>query len=78
MGLADRAARGLEAPGDLRVRHELGQFVVHVTRERLVKLGRSSNRKPSCGGRIGGPVSGGRSAMRVFTDSPASGAKPAM
>src|SRR5882672_9990045 len=40
---------------------------------------RSRNRKPSCGGRIGGTgAPGGGSAISVFTDSPASGANAAM
>ena len=40
---------------------------------------RSRNRKPSCGGRIGGTgAPGGGSAISVFTDSPSSGAKAAM
>src|SRR3954447_1127164 len=40
---------------------------------------RSRNRNPSCGGRIGGTgAPGGGSAIRVFTDSPLSGAKAAM
>ena len=40
---------------------------------------RSRNRKPSCGGRIGGTgAPGGGSAISVFTDSPVSGAKAAM
>src|SRR2546422_6972382 len=38
-GLTDRAARGVKAPGDLRVGHELGQLGVHVPCERLVELG---------------------------------------
>src|SRR3954454_12076719 len=37
-GLADRAARGVKDPGDLRVGHELGQLGVHVSCERLVEL----------------------------------------
>src|SRR6266540_40867 len=42
-------------------------------------LPRSKNRKPSCGGRIGGTgAPGGGSAISVFTDSPASGANAAM
>src|SRR5258705_59908 len=39
----------------------------------------SRSRKPSCGGKIGGTgAPGGGSLMRVFTDSPWSGAKAAM
>ena len=42
-------------------------------------LSLSRNRKPSCGGRMGGTgAPGGGSAMRVFTDSPRSGANAAM
>src|SRR3954452_4751805 len=42
-------------------------------------LSRSRNRNPSRGGRIGGTgAPGGGSAIRVLTDSPASGAKAAM
>src|SRR2546430_15717074 len=37
-GLADRAARGVKAPGDLRVGHELGKVVVHIACKRLVEL----------------------------------------
>src|SRR3954468_2159690 len=40
---------------------------------------RSSARKPSCGGRIGGTgAPGGGSAISVSTDSPSSGTKPAI
>jgi hypothetical protein len=40
---------------------------------------RPRNRKPSCGGRIGGTgAPGGGSAISVLTDSPASGANAAM
>ena len=39
----------------------------------------SRNRKPSCGGRIGGTgAPGGGSLMSAATDSPLSGAKAAM
>src|SRR5882757_4800247 len=42
-------------------------------------LSRSRNKKPSCGGRIGGTgAPGGELAISVFTDSPLSGAKAAM
>src|SRR5256885_13626510 len=37
-GLADRAARGLEAPRDLGVGHELREVLVHIGRERLGEL----------------------------------------
>src|SRR5258706_4100129 len=41
-------------------------------------LSRSRNKNPSTGGRIGGTgAPGGGSAMRVFTDSPLSGANAA-
>src|SRR5262245_34560471 len=41
-------------------------------------LALSRNKKPSCGGRIGGTgASGGGSLIRLFTDSPLSGAKAA-
>src|SRR6476469_5912156 len=40
---------------------------------------RSRNRKPSCGGKMGGTgAPGGGLAIRVLTDSPLSGAKAAM
>src|SRR5664279_5426908 len=43
------------------------------------KFSRSKNRKPSLGGRIGGPgTSDGKPAMSVLTDSPASGANATM
>src|SRR4051812_16764926 len=42
-------------------------------------LSRSRNRKPSCGGRMGGTgAPGGGLVIRVLTDSPLSGTKAAM
>jgi hypothetical protein len=70
---------GIDAPGDLRVSHEGRLPGRHVRRERSGKLFPIQEEEPSWGGRIGGTgAPGGGSAIRVFTDSPASGANTAM
>jgi hypothetical protein len=61
-GLADRAARGLEAPRDLRVGHELSQVGVHVALrmpdgtwpvEQEKAVLRRQNRRPGVGSQVG-------------------------
>ena len=77
-GLADGARERLHAPGNLGVGHELGLFFLHIRREGGGELVLSRNRKPSCGGNIGGTgAPGGGSLMSAATDSPLSGAKAA-
>ena len=67
------AARGLNnrrtgALGHLALERWRNHPVIgrdEIPGECLMELGPSSKRKPSCGGRIGGPVSGRRSVMSV-------------
>jgi len=52
--LAHRARQSLDTPRYLGIRHERSQVGRDVGRERRCELLLSRNRKPSCGGRIGG------------------------
>ena len=77
--LRDGAVERVEAPRDLRVRHEGGRVSAHVRGERRGELRPIEKRKPSCGGRIGGTgAPGGGFLISADTDSPLSGAKAAM
>src|SRR5438876_11430970 len=59
--------------------HKRGFFWVHVGCERSGNFALSRNKKPSCGGSIGGTgAPGAGSLMSDPTDSPLSGAKAAM
>ena len=81
-----RHAGALTAPARAPTPHGTCASAMNAARSGLTSaakdarnLSRSRNRKPSCGGRMGGTgAPGGGFAMSVFTDSPASGAKPAM
>ena len=71
-GRSDTAARCIEAPRYLRVART-GGGGIYVRRKKR-NLSRSSKRKPSCGGRIGGPdAPGGGLAISVWTTSPRPG-----
>src|SRR6266480_6876609 len=75
----DLAANGPHAPRNLGISHERGFFRVHVGCERSGNFALSRNKKPSCGGSIGGTSApGGGSLISDPTDSPLSGAKAAM
>ena len=77
--LGDRAGERIDAPGDLRIRHEAACAGATSAAKESANLSRSRNRKPSCGGRIGGTgAPGGGFAISEETDSPASGAKAAI
>src|SRR6266576_2389264 len=62
-GLADRAANGPHAPRNLGISHERGFFRVHVGCERSGNFALSRNKKPSCGGSIGGTSAPGGGSL---------------
>jgi hypothetical protein len=78
-GLGDRPAEGGYSPRDLRIGQDAACSAGRSEANDPANFPRSMSRKPSRGGRIGGTAApGGGSAIKVFTDSPLSGATAAM